>query len=124
MSDHTDISEAQGDCNGDERAYRTAAGTLAYVSAVAHPHERPGALAVRLEARALDADFEPITDPHGRPITAGPHHLTIHSDQPIDVEAEIERARHLLLDQLDTAVTHSRTLAGLVGVRIDRPTLN
>jgi hypothetical protein len=115
---HTDVSDSH-DLDVGERAFRTAKGVMAFVTVVAKPHELPGCYAFTVSARAVDDNLSPILDHHCRPVTAGPHEVTVQTDLDEDVGTVLDRNRALLLDRLDRAVSNTRAIADLAGVKIN-----
>jgi hypothetical protein len=114
---HQDIS-ATADLAEGERMFRTVGGVMALVVVEAVPHENEGHFAFRVAARALADDGSPIPDHHGKPITAGPHMVTVQPDSDVELGEVICTARALMLDRLDRAVGNARAIATLGGVRI------
>lgn len=101
-----DISAAHGVLPAD-RVYRSANGYKVKVTTHRHPSEDPLRLHFRFVAEMLEHDGAPIV---------GAHVLTVQCENAVQLQAEIDAARHMLVGRVETAALHHAAAAALDGV--------
>lgn len=111
-----DVTARFKDVNEYDRIYETGRGYLVKVRVTAHPVTSTQ-LTFDITASWADEDGKARRFDDDRPFIVAPHQCTIAPESPVDLEAEVEAARRMMVDRVDLVAANYFAAAALKHVR-------